>query len=97
MEFTCFTSVEGDMLADNDEVWVAKISPTTVDREREIPSKTNDEAQNGFIFVLTYDYTLGREPWRHSYPMIEAIPVSEYKQQKSELIIDILNGANSRG
>lgn len=96
MEFTCFTSVDGDVLADNEQVWVAKINPRTVDGKLEMPAKTNDETQDGFIFVLTYDCTLGREPWRHSYPMIEAIPVSEYKQQKSELILDILNGTDSR-
>ena len=87
MEGTCFSYSNSDTEVDNERVWTANIHSISAD-EKEVDS--HDDEQNGSIFVLTYDHTLGTEPWRYCYPIIELTPISEYKKQKSKLILDVL-------
>jgi len=87
MERTCYKYSASDMEVEKERVWTANIQSRPED-EKEVNS--HEDEQDGFIYVLTYDYTRGSEPWRYWYPDPHTIPVSEYKEQKSTLILDVL-------
>ena len=90
MDSTCFTLCDTE--DDNKPVErIANIHPRpATDGNEPIPLPINDDAESGIVWVLKYDYTLGEDPWRYSYPIVKAIPLSELEEQKSELILNIL-------
>ena len=91
---TCFMDEQGNS-DDLHGFKTAKITqrPTNFvnNGTQRVSEERSYDAESKILWVGSYDYSFGTQPWRSSYPIVWGIRASEYNEPKCPSILELLD------